>query len=747
MPTIASTVLSACFVAASVIAQDPSLPASRPPSVDPRGVPSLSAAFRLPAGQDRVLYDAHVDGVWALGATWKARFGADAVEYIPCFGSRAPRNFPIRMSLRSARVGDDVLATAAVDAIRDGDSVRFDRGALVERYELSLDEVEQSFTFATLPSRGAVEVALAVGTELVASPIADGLRFANEHGHVDYVKAVAIDAAGRRLELPIGWRDGAISLTIPADFVAAAQLPLVLDPVLTTVSAFGSLANQSYADVATLQNPDRLLVTWLRTYSAGDEDCYACVYDNAGAPVGGIATIDFTSANWYLPRAASNQSARNFLIVGQIAAGGNVWVGGRTVTDAGATAAYFDIERSGVVGMAGATSTPTVGGDPSSAAGSNYCVAFTKSVSAGNADIYLKLVRPNSTLVSAMPTLVANDVANETWPALSESNGGNAWMLVWNYRWLSSPFDTDVRSALVTTAGAVTNYLTVAGSFDMEDLPSVSSVADIGAAQPRYMVVWTGRPDIASQADIYCRLRTAAGTADPIFNVSAASAGGNPTFSVRDQSVPRVDTDGSRFVVAYEEFETFAAQWTGIVETIAVPSPGGVPGTPRFEETRVVMPGRTPNVAAFRSGSQQPNPRYVLAGWNPLTTQPFALIYGGYTAGAQFSTYPSQCGSLPITATGDSVVGGTVTISVPNTGLSGTIFGYPGYIPLAGLLPNCNCVLGVNSGILSPNPLVWTVPSNAAFVGTVLSVQGYSAGGTSCMTILDLSNTVDFTIR
>lgn len=88
-----------------------------------------------------------------------------------------------------------------------------------------------------------------------------------------------------------------------------------------------------------------------------------------------------------------------------------------------------------------------------------------------------------------------------------------------------------------------------------------------------------------------------------------------------------------------------------------------------------------------------------------------------------------------------------MTISVPNTGFSGTVFGDPGYIPLGFLLPNCSCVLGVANGILSANPLVFTIPSNPVFVGIYLSVHGYSAGGNSCMTILDLSNTIDFVVR
>ena len=33
------------------------------------------------------------------------------------------------------------------------------------------------------------------------------------------------------------------------------------------------------------------------------------------------------------------------------------------------------------------------------------------------------------------------------------------------------------------------------------------------------------------------------------------------------------------------------------------------------------------------------------------------------------------------------------------------------------------------------------------FVGITLSVQGYAAVGTSCLGFLDLSDTIDFTIR
>src|SRR6185436_5854658 len=49
---------------------------------------------------DQVYFDSGSDGsVWALSAKYKARFAKSGAEYLPNFGSKAPRHFPVDFEL------------------------------------------------------------------------------------------------------------------------------------------------------------------------------------------------------------------------------------------------------------------------------------------------------------------------------------------------------------------------------------------------------------------------------------------------------------------------------------------------------------------------------------------------------------------------------------------------------------------------------------------------------------------------
>lgn len=751
MTTFARTFLPLAFLAPGLLAQI--LPQDRPVAANPRGMPAILPGAPVPVAPTDVVIDRAADGtLWALGGSWKAAFDGASCRYVPFFGSKAPRNFPLDLAVRAATVGGQPIELAVSEAAADGRTVRVGRGGLTETYGLAMDRVEQSFVFHALPNRGAVEVEIAVASELRPAPIDGGLRFANEHGHVDYTKAIAVDAAGRRLPLAIAWRGEAIAMTIPAEFVAAAQLPLVLDPVITTSPILATnAAAQSNPDVATLKAPDRILATWQRTWSATDEDCWTAVYDTSWNLLAGPTAIDFTGENWLKPRAASNGASRNFLVVAQVNSGATYWVAGRTVTEAAVASPKIDIERAGVVGNPGNTLTPDVGGDPYTTAPSYYCVVFTKEVTATDTDVCCKMVRPDGTLVATAPTRLSTSSGTlgvrETEPAISGSNAGDSWMVTWNYLWQSSPFDTDVRAATVLWSGTVTTPdFVVAGSLQFDSRPTVSSPAEVGAGAVRYLVAWDQAPNVGSYADIVCRTVTGTGGLDAQFNLSANAVGG--AFQSRDQIQARAESDGARFIVAYDEFDSGAFNYYSYVDTVAAPAPNGTLASLRIEEARSPTNNYNARPAAFRGADYSANSRYALIGHSPFAVQQvFGQLYGGYTLGTTFSVYPSQCGSLPVSYSGNPTVGNSVTISVPNTGVSGTVLGFPGFIPLAGLLANCNCILGVQNGILSSNPLTFAIPNNAAFVGTTLSVQGYSAGGASCLSILDLSDTVDFTIR
>jgi hypothetical protein len=233
-----------------------------------------------------VVFDRPGEGgpLWALGRAWKASFDEHGMTVIPFFGSSAPQNFPLGFELVRATVAGRELELADGEPVVTGAAVHTARGTVTEVVETGLDRLEQSFVFASLPERGAVAVELRVDTALAASPVEGGVRFANEHGHVDYTKAVAVDAAGRSVPLAIEWTGSGVRIEIPAAFVAEAALPLVLDPVLNFWYLLGSNPAQLQhdSDVASIQAQNlggRTLLIYQRQWSASDQDCCGILFD------------------------------------------------------------------------------------------------------------------------------------------------------------------------------------------------------------------------------------------------------------------------------------------------------------------------------------------------------------------------------------------------------------------------------------------------------------------------------------
>ena len=177
--------------------------ANRQPSAA-AGAPSQASAIHQSTGRPgaqiapglptEVIFDRPTDvgDLWAIGHTWKASFDRDGTTFIPFFGSDAAQNYPIRIDLAEASVGGQPLELSHAQPKRKGSSVRTERGALTEVFDLGLRQVEHSFVFEMLPNRGAITVELSIATDLTSSVVDGGVAFANEHGTVWYLSLIHI---------------------------------------------------------------------------------------------------------------------------------------------------------------------------------------------------------------------------------------------------------------------------------------------------------------------------------------------------------------------------------------------------------------------------------------------------------------------------------------------------------------------------------------------------------------------------
>ncbi|MFN9331509.1 MAG: hypothetical protein ACK6D1_02815 [Planctomycetota bacterium] len=747
------------------------------PGVTPAMAPS---AARAPAAEraadlvveglaNEVLFDRPTaDGpLWALGHTWKASFDGSGFEYIPFFGSQAPRNFPLRVELTGAQVGGEPLALPAGRPERQGFAVRTGRGALTEVVELGVRQVEQSFVFESLPNRGAVAVDVRLDGEFASATVPGGLRFANAHGHVDYTKAVAVDAAGRRLPLPIAWNGTAARIEIPADFVAAAKLPLVLDPVLaTTASLAGSTAAaqaQSKPDVASIPTAGgRSLVVWLRQWSANDQDCYARLTDLDLAPLGPTFTLDFTNLDWLAPAVAGSAFGQNFLAVSEIRNGSQHYIGGRIVPASGGPLPLFDIERSGFVGLAGNNFRPDVGSDPYNGALAYYCVVFEKNVGTNNNDIYCKLVQQDGTLLTTNPIALDTGSNNQANPTISKSNGTNAWLTAWQSQYQFTPFDYEIYGSVIDWSGTVLHGpIGLATSVADETNPAASSPLLSGTADLR-AVAWEYANLAGQLRDIALRTVDAAtGAVSQPFLLSSAES---PASFQTDQAAPDIDSDGIRLVVAYTDQNLFSPFDTDtLVSTVAVLPNGSY----RLDETRAALGASannfelSPSVCAMgRVGPNGANTRYAIVDsitfmglfGNITSTDIQAYVYDGVSPGAYFTLGTSGCGgaTATLTATGSSAIGQTATFTVNTTQLAGIVFGTPGNIYLGSVFGGtgfaCPCTLNVDNATFVQSPLTLAIPLNLSLVGLPFAAQGYGAGSI-CFGAINLTNSITMTLR
>src|SRR5205085_11733367 len=124
--------------------------------------------------------------------------------------------------------------------------------------------------------------------------------------------------------------DGALVLRVDGSWLAAAALPLVIDPLVSTFPVTTTPQDDFLPDVAYDAANDTWLVVYEEAYSASDRDVFAQLLASDGTPLGG-GYVDFTSLAWDHARCANLAVAQQFLVVAAVANGAAKTIQGRTV--------------------------------------------------------------------------------------------------------------------------------------------------------------------------------------------------------------------------------------------------------------------------------------------------------------------------------------------------------------------------------------------------------------------------------
>ncbi|MFM1871139.1 MAG: hypothetical protein RL398_561 [Planctomycetota bacterium] len=231
-------------------------------------------------------------GVWEhagalLGAarSYRAEFGPADVEFLPVLGKSAPAPRPVRIALRDITRGDLTLLDAAgsqVERSHDRTSVTFRRGAIAERYETRPEGIEQSFAFAT-PLAGTGDLVVRLDLQTTLRPdLREPALFTDGRGGVRFGKVLGIDANGARCDGSIRHQDGGLELRLPGWFVDRAAYPLLLDPLIGTVTEGYPGADTDYPDVAYDAYTDAYCVVWTQFFGGSTTGVVGSVWQRQG---------------------------------------------------------------------------------------------------------------------------------------------------------------------------------------------------------------------------------------------------------------------------------------------------------------------------------------------------------------------------------------------------------------------------------------------------------------------------------
>jgi hypothetical protein len=386
--------------------------------------------------RDQVCFDVERDGtIWARGATYKASFGPGGATYYPFFGADAPRNFPVELSLASARAGGaEFTLETATSASRDGMRIVIDRGPIDEVYELALDRVEQTFVIESRPTGGDIRLVVDLQSELARSATSDGVELANEWGKVRYGNAFVREANGARVPLASRLVEHGVEIEITGDYLAAAEFPLTIDPVVMTFPVGSPTVNEGNPSVAYDVTTDLHLVVYDYPFSGSDFDMIAEAYNSSGT-LAAFRTIDFSTESWSSPSCANLNKHDQFLCAASFRLPGalmEVW--GRTLTGPTlAAGAKFQIGSPSASNL----QHVRVGGDPyDGAASAFYCVVWFNN---DGSKIEARLVTSSSTLTGSAPAQL-NPGGPGFGPYISKSNGQLVNDAAWSIGWETNDF-------------------------------------------------------------------------------------------------------------------------------------------------------------------------------------------------------------------------------------------------------------------------------------------------------------------
>lgn len=511
---------------------------------------SLCSPGDLTADRTRLYFQDEEERVWVRGETYKARFDRDGMRYVPFFGSDAPCNHPIDFTLREATLGDTALSLSPEARVsRHGDRILLDRGPIEVVVEVGVDRVEQSFVVDAAREDRDLRLVLDIETSLAAEMEGGELVLGGALGSVRYSEAYVLDGAGRREQIASAFDGAAITLTVPASFLARAEGEIVVDPVIRTFSVSAMQGEQRDVDVSFDLTTNQFLYVFEDVFSGTDVDILAIAVDADTGIQQATEYYDASDDSWVDPSVANANCADTSLCVA-------AFVDPNVATPVRIARRIWD-HHQGVFGplvqITGISNSafPDVGGSSTEAPDGRFCVAWSTNVAGFSGEVLYTTI-PACGGNGNLGGLSTPGVLPTGTLSISESSGDpgsvDQWQIVWTERAFGFP-GTRLSGAVVNGDGSVRQSAPLR-DFDPPDLirdVHVSEARQIGSfADPTYAILY----DLDSVGDEDTVVSLVRGTTivHEIELQRSEHSGFRP-----DQSEARIATTADRFVVSYLE--------------------------------------------------------------------------------------------------------------------------------------------------------------------------------------------------
>ena len=435
----------------------------------------------------------------------------------------------------------------------------------IEHVEFTSRGAELTWVLAEQPSSAEVSFPVeTVGMDLIE--ITDsGLHFGGADGvaRVRVSEAIAVDSAGKRLQLPLLATADGFRVDVPQAFLSDATYPVAIDPLIEPEVGIDApdplLAKTAQFEPAMASNGENVLVVWRDTDRVDGRDIFGArvAFDGTVIDVSGVA-IATGVGDQQAPSVASDGT--DYLVVWEDEIRDGDIFAARVSGDTGL---LLDLEPLNLVSHSSEQSGVSVAGMPG-----RYLFAwqdFRNNAGPKKRGIYGIRVGSDGALLDEAPFVIADEESNQNFPSVASN--GDTWLVAWHDLRDGSSFD--VYGTIIDRAG---EFLTP-GDIWIADGPDSEWNVSATSNGNDYFVAWQNKNG---------------GSAHDIFGIRIDASGnligdGPTTICVDegDQVKPSVAAISGGYLAVWEDARNSGKFSNRDVYGIRL----GVDGTPTDAET------------------------------------------------------------------------------------------------------------------------------------------------------------------